>query len=470
MADLVRARHAARRLLRSPHAHARIRAIDAAAARSTPGRRRVLTGPDLRAERAPDARRVADGAATRRRSMPALALDKVALRGRGRRGGRRGRVATRPRTRSTASPSTTSRSRPWSIRGAALSDCEPSRARQPARQRPPEPRIQSGRRRGAAFARRARLGRRSLRFRRHAGVAIENRACLAEWEPAEGALTLWTSTQVPGMVRDVLAELLDRYPPIASASSRQTSAAASARRASSIRKRWRSPRWRESSAAPSSGSATGAKTSSPAPRRGTRTSRRSWPWRPTAASPRCARRILADVGAYSDVSMDGEHRGDPGRELSARALSRAPLPRRGVGRRHQQGADGALSGRGPPGVDLRDGGTARPRGAPPRHGSQGHPPREPRASRRASVPLAVRPGVGFGPLRGGARAGVRRGGLRRGPLNGAAAARGAAAHGDRDRVLRGIDRRRLRYSRFAGRGHRHGNGGRHRSRGPGRDR
>jgi aerobic carbon-monoxide dehydrogenase large subunit len=48
-----------------------------------------------------------------------------------------------------------------------------------------------------------------FRFNRHAGVAIENRACLAEWEAGTAMLTLWSSTQVPGLVRDLMADLLD---------------------------------------------------------------------------------------------------------------------------------------------------------------------------------------------------------------------------------------------------------------------
>lgn len=47
-----------------------------------------------------------------------------------------------------------------------------------------------------------------FRFHRHAGVTIENRACLAEWEAGTQSLTLWSSTQVPGLVRDLLADLL----------------------------------------------------------------------------------------------------------------------------------------------------------------------------------------------------------------------------------------------------------------------
>jgi aerobic carbon-monoxide dehydrogenase large subunit len=61
----------------------------------------------------------------------------------------------------------------------------------------------------AALADAAHVVRDRFRFHRHAGIALENRACLAEHRPADGLLTLWTSTQVPGIVRDALAEVLD---------------------------------------------------------------------------------------------------------------------------------------------------------------------------------------------------------------------------------------------------------------------
>jgi len=48
-----------------------------------------------------------------------------------------------------------------------------------------------------------------FRFHRHAGVTMENRACLADWNTGAGELTLWSSTQVPGLLREALAELLD---------------------------------------------------------------------------------------------------------------------------------------------------------------------------------------------------------------------------------------------------------------------
>jgi carbon-monoxide dehydrogenase large subunit len=49
------------------------------------------------------------------------------------------------------------------------------------------------------------------RFRMHrkTAVAIEPRACLAEWEPGREALSLYSATQIPGIVRDALAAALD---------------------------------------------------------------------------------------------------------------------------------------------------------------------------------------------------------------------------------------------------------------------
>jgi carbon-monoxide dehydrogenase large subunit len=48
-----------------------------------------------------------------------------------------------------------------------------------------------------------------FRFRRKTPAAIENRACLAEWDRGRGALTLTLSTQIPGIIRDQLVDLLD---------------------------------------------------------------------------------------------------------------------------------------------------------------------------------------------------------------------------------------------------------------------
>jgi carbon-monoxide dehydrogenase large subunit len=48
-----------------------------------------------------------------------------------------------------------------------------------------------------------------FRFRRKTPVAMENRTYLAEFDSGRGALTLHSSTQIPGIIRDALSEALD---------------------------------------------------------------------------------------------------------------------------------------------------------------------------------------------------------------------------------------------------------------------
>jgi aerobic carbon-monoxide dehydrogenase large subunit len=47
-----------------------------------------------------------------------------------------------------------------------------------------------------------------FRFHRKAPVALENRACIAEYDRGRRSLTLTASTQIPGILRDLLADLL----------------------------------------------------------------------------------------------------------------------------------------------------------------------------------------------------------------------------------------------------------------------
>ena len=47
-----------------------------------------------------------------------------------------------------------------------------------------------------------------FRFHRKTPAAIENRACLAEYDRARRSLTVTLSTQIPGIIRDLLADLL----------------------------------------------------------------------------------------------------------------------------------------------------------------------------------------------------------------------------------------------------------------------
>jgi aerobic carbon-monoxide dehydrogenase large subunit len=48
-----------------------------------------------------------------------------------------------------------------------------------------------------------------FRFHRKAPIALENRACIAEYDRGRRSLTLTASTQIPGILRDLLVELLD---------------------------------------------------------------------------------------------------------------------------------------------------------------------------------------------------------------------------------------------------------------------
>lgn len=48
-----------------------------------------------------------------------------------------------------------------------------------------------------------------FRFHRKTSVAMENRVYLADYEKSRGAIKLHTSSQVPGIIRDALAELLN---------------------------------------------------------------------------------------------------------------------------------------------------------------------------------------------------------------------------------------------------------------------
>jgi len=61
----------------------------------------------------------------------------------------------------------------------------------------------------AAFASAAFSVGATFRLRRKTPVAIENRCYLAEWDKRRGALTLHSSTNIPGVIRDVLSGCLD---------------------------------------------------------------------------------------------------------------------------------------------------------------------------------------------------------------------------------------------------------------------
>ena len=60
----------------------------------------------------------------------------------------------------------------------------------------------------AAFSEAAHVVSDTFRMHRKSPLAMENRAYLAEFDKGRGRLTLWASTQVPGVIRDALAGVL----------------------------------------------------------------------------------------------------------------------------------------------------------------------------------------------------------------------------------------------------------------------
>ena len=203
IADIAPARTAHVALVRSPHAHALIRGIDTSAARAHPGVLAVVTGEDVarlvRPIRAPHS-------ALRESDHPILALGKVRHVG-------DPVAAVVARDRYVAEdaaelvavdygplpPVTT-------IEAALAPDAPIVHDEVPgnvfveiARDLGEVDRARDG----AAF-----VVERTFRTQRSAGVPLECRGAVAEFDPATGRYTLWTSTQIPHVVRYGLAECL----------------------------------------------------------------------------------------------------------------------------------------------------------------------------------------------------------------------------------------------------------------------
>src|SRR5262245_25247632 len=195
--------HAA--FLRSPHAHARILGIDAAAAMSGAGVAAVFTGPDL-VDHARPIRALSRMRGYTVTEMPALAAGKVRYAGEA--------VAVAVADSRYAAEDALDRIAVEYAPLAAATDPRTAMTED-------SPLVHDAAARNVILSRAFSQGdvdvalagsavRVADRFRvhRHAAVAIENRACLAEWDAGTERLTLWTSTQVPGMLREKLAELL----------------------------------------------------------------------------------------------------------------------------------------------------------------------------------------------------------------------------------------------------------------------
>jgi carbon-monoxide dehydrogenase large subunit len=191
--------------VRSPHAHARIADVDPRPARAAPGVVACLTGADLAAHartmRAPS--RMRDYRVT---DFPALAVGRVRHVGEA----VAAVVASDRYAAEDAAELVSVRYEPLPVAAdveRALADGAPVLHEAAGGNVILSRTFSRGDVDGALAAARVVAGDR-FRFHRHAGVPIENRACLARWDAGDGTLTVWSSTQIPGIARDMLAELL----------------------------------------------------------------------------------------------------------------------------------------------------------------------------------------------------------------------------------------------------------------------
>jgi aerobic carbon-monoxide dehydrogenase large subunit len=203
--SLPRMLHAA--FVRSPHAHARIGALDLSAARAMPGVVAAYTGADIAAHVTPFVGVLTHMTGMQSPPQPALAVDVTHWQG-------------------EAVAMIVAQSRAQAEDAAALVDVDytplPPVCDMEAALDPDSPlvhpalgtnlcwerRIDTGDVDGA-FAAAAHVVERRFVFGRHTGVTLEPRVCLFDFDASEERLTLHYSGQVPHMMQAVLAKHLD---------------------------------------------------------------------------------------------------------------------------------------------------------------------------------------------------------------------------------------------------------------------
>ena len=197
--QLPRTKHVA--FLRSPHAHARISALDASQARVLAGIQAVFTGQDFGAAALRAQSALPDYIET---AQPVLARDKARFAG-------------------EALAAVVADSRYLAEDALALIDVDyaplpvtvsawKAGAEVPVHDEAPDnvllTRTFTAGDVAAAFARADLVLERDLITNRHAGNPLECRAGVALWQPERRRLTFWSGTQVPHIVRNMLADLL----------------------------------------------------------------------------------------------------------------------------------------------------------------------------------------------------------------------------------------------------------------------
>ena len=196
-----RAGHAA--FVRSPHAHARIRSIDAEAARAAPGVIAVVNGRELAEIHDPWVGVLTHLEGLKSAPQYALPLETATWQG-------EAVVAVVAESRAKAEDAAELVKIDWEALPAVT---EAETALDPAttviheslgdnlawRRNADFGDIE------AAYAEADHIVEETFVFARHTGVCVEPRAILADWNPGEGQLTVWHNNQCPHMIQNILA-------------------------------------------------------------------------------------------------------------------------------------------------------------------------------------------------------------------------------------------------------------------------
>ena len=193
--------HAA--FVRSPHAHARMRSIDTAAAKAAQGVVGVVTGPELAEIHDPWIGVLTHLEGLKSAPQYALPLERATWQG-------EAVVAVVAESRALAEDAAALVEIDWEVL-PAVTDAETALDES-------TPVIHESlgdnlawRRNAdfgdadAAFARADHVVEETFVFGRHTGVCLEPRAILAQWDPSEEQLTVWHNTQCPHMIQNILA-------------------------------------------------------------------------------------------------------------------------------------------------------------------------------------------------------------------------------------------------------------------------
>ena len=193
--------------LRSPHAHARIVSIDAAAAKAAPGVVAVVTGPELAAICTPWVGVLAHLKGLKSAPQFPIAVDRACWQGEA--------VAAVVALTRAAAEDALDRVEIAYEELPAVTDMEA--ALEPGAV-PIHPELgdnlawERTHHAGdvdAALAEADHVVEATFGFGRHTGVTLEPRACVADWNAGEERLTVYQGTQAPHMIQSVLAKHLD---------------------------------------------------------------------------------------------------------------------------------------------------------------------------------------------------------------------------------------------------------------------